>query len=131
MLLGQFVFKVDYLSNPLGTWIMMASLALWSAALGLMISAFSSSEDQVLVFSLLAMFLFSAMGGAWFPLEITGKTFSRIGHLLPTAWAMDGFQNIVIRGLGVNSVLLPAGILLAYTAAFFVLAVLRFTREIQ
>jgi hypothetical protein len=39
---------------------------------------------------------------------------------------MDGFQNIVVRGQELNSVLLPAGLLLAYTAAFFGLAVWRF-----
>jgi ABC-2 type transport system permease protein len=81
------------------------------------------------MWSLIAMFVFTAMGGAWFPLDITGQTFSTIGHLTPTAWAMDGFQNIVMRGLGLSSVLLPAGILLAYAVLFFGLAVWRFRFE--
>jgi hypothetical protein len=42
---------------------------------------------------------------------------------------MDGFQNIVVRGLGLGSVLLPAGLLVAYTVAFFGLAVWRFQFE--
>ena len=42
---------------------------------------------------------------------------------------VHGWQNIVVRGLGLGSVLLPAGILLAYTAAFFGLAVWRFRFE--
>jgi ABC-2 type transport system permease protein len=75
------------------------------------------------------MFLFAALGGAWFPLEIAGNTFATVGHVMPTAWAMDGFQNIVVRGLGLGSVLLPAGLLLAYAAAFFSLAVWRFRFE--
>ena len=37
-----------------------------------------------------------------------------------------GGANILIRGLGLASVWLPAGILLAYAAGFFVLAVWRF-----
>jgi ABC-type multidrug transport system permease subunit len=63
------------------------------------------------------------------PLEFTGKTFQTIGHLLQTAWAMDGIQNIIMRGLGLESVLLPAGIMLAYAVAFFALAVWRFRFE--
>ena len=63
------------------------------------------------------MFVFSALGGAWFPLEFTGQTFSTIGHLTPSAWAMDGFQNIIVRELGLSSIGLPAGILLIYAAA--------------
>jgi hypothetical protein len=45
---------------------------------------------------------------------------------MPMAWAMDGFQNIVLRSLGLNSVLLPVGILLTYASTFFGLAVWRF-----
>jgi len=42
---------------------------------------------------------------------------------------MDGFQNIILRGLGLDSVLLPAGILLVYAVVFFGLAVWRFRFE--
>jgi len=126
---GQLAFGVDYMREPVGTLLVMATLALWTASLGLLIGAVSESEDQVIMWSLVAMFVFSAMGGAWFPLDITGKAFSTIGHLMPTAWAMDGFQNVVMRGLGLGSVLLPAGILLAYAVVFFALAVWRFKFE--
>jgi ABC-2 type transport system permease protein len=69
------------------------------------------------------------MGGAIFPLDITGKTFAAIGHLLPSAWAIDGFQNIILRSAGVGSILLLAGILLAYALLFFSLAAWRFRFE--
>jgi ABC-2 type transport system permease protein len=126
---GQFLFGVDYLRQPLAVLLLMVTLALWAASLGLLISAISRGEEQVIVLSLIAMFLFAALGGAWFPLEVTGKTFATIGHLLPTAWAMDGFQNIVLRGLGFESVVGPAGVLLGFTAVFFALAVWRFRFE--
>lgn len=126
---GQLAFGVDYMREPLAILLVMVTLALWVASLGLLIGAMSKSEDQVIMWALMAMFVFSALGGAWFPLDVTGKTFAAIGHLMPTAWAMDGFQNIVLRGLGLSSVLLPAGILLAYAVAFFALAVWRFKFE--
>jgi len=129
VLLGQFVFGVDYLREPMAILVMMVALALWSASLGLLVGALARREDQVIVLCLVSMFIFSALGGAWFPLDVTGKAFSTIGHFLPSAWAMDGFQNIIMRGLGFNSVLLPAGILLAYTLAFFGLALWRFKFE--
>jgi ABC-2 type transport system permease protein len=126
---GQFVFGVDYARQPLAILLMITVLSLWAASLGLLISAISRKEDQVITLSLIAMFIFAAMGGAWFPLEVAGKTFAAIGHVMPTAWAMDGFQNILMRGLAFQSVLMPAGILLAYTLAFFGLAVWRFRFE--
>jgi ABC-2 type transport system permease protein len=126
---GQLAFGVDYMREPLAILLVMVTLALWVSSLGLLIGAAAKSEDQVIMWALMAMFVFSALGGAWFPLDITGKTFAAVGHFMPTAWAMDGFQNIVLRGLGLSSVLLPAGVLLAYAVAFFGLAVWRFRFE--
>jgi|SRR5579859_1904030 len=129
VIVGQFAFGVDYLRQPGPVVLMMVVLALWAASLGLLISALCRTEDQVIVVCLIAMFVFSALGGAWFPLEVTGKAFNTIGHLLPTAWAMDGFQNIILRGQGFNSVVMPASILVLYAALFFALAVRRFRFE--
>jgi ABC-2 type transport system permease protein len=124
--LGQFVFGVNYFRQPLAILIMIVVLALWAASLGLLISVVSRNEDQVITLSLIVMFVFAALGGAWFPLEVAGKTFAAVGHVMPTAWAMDGFQNILMRGLGFQSVLMPAGILFGYALAFFGLAIWRF-----
>lgn len=73
-----------------------------------------------------AMFAFSALGGAWFPLDGAGATFAAIGRLMPSAWAMIGLQNLIVRGLDLSSVWQPVAILLAYAAAFFGVAVWRF-----
>lgn len=129
VVLGQLFLGVDYLREALGILLVMAAVAVWVACLGLFIGAISKGEEAVVMWSLIAMFLFAALGGAWFPLEVTGPTFSAIGHFTPGAWAMDGFQNIVLRGLGLSSVLLPVGLLLVYAALFFGLAVWRFKFE--
>jgi len=126
---GELAFGVGYFRQPLAVLIMMAALALWAASLGLLISALARTEEQVVTLSLIAMFAFASLGGAWFPLEVAGKTFAAIGHIMPTAWAMDGFQNLLMRGLGLQSILMPVGILSLYTLAFFGLAVWRFKFE--
>jgi ABC-2 type transport system permease protein len=123
---GQLVLNVNYLREPVGILLVGVALSLWVASMGLLIGVFAKSDDQVVLFALIAMFLFTSLGGAWFPLESVGKAFSTLGHLTPAAWAMDGFQNILVRGLGLESVWLPAGILLAYALGFFALAVWRF-----
>jgi ABC-2 type transport system permease protein len=104
----------------------MIAMAAWAASLGLLIGAVSKTEEQVIVLSMVAMFLFASLGGAWFPLEVAGPGFAAIGHYMPTAWAMEGFQNVVLRGLGLLSVLGPVAILMGYALAFFGLAVWRF-----
>ncbi len=123
---SQLFFGVDYLRQPLGTLLMMAALALWVACLGLLVGVVSRTPELVILWSVVSSLLLSALGGAWFPLEITGETFSAIGHVSPAAWAMDGFQNIILRSQGFSSTLLPAGVLLVFAAVFFALAVWRF-----
>jgi ABC-2 type transport system permease protein len=126
---GQLALKVNYLREPGAVLVVVVAVALWVASLGLLLSVFAKSEEQVTLYSLIAMFLLAGLGGAWFSLEITGPLFSTIGHLTPTAWAMDGFQNILIRGQGFNSVLVPVGVMLAYALVFFGISVWRFKFE--
>jgi ABC-2 type transport system permease protein len=125
---GQLVLGVNYMRAPLGTLLVSVSLSLWIAAMGLLIGTLVKDDSQVVLFALLSMFLFSALGGTWFPLEASSGAFAAIGKAMPSAWAMNGYQNILIRGLGSNSAWLPALILLAYALGFFVLAVWRFRK---
>lgn len=123
---GQFLLNINYLGDPLGTLLVAFTAALCIAALGLLIGAVAKSEEQAIIFALIPMFVFAGLGGAWVPLEVTGPTFQTIGHLSPIAWAMDGFKNISVRGLDVNSVLLPAAALVGYAILFFGIAAWRF-----
>lgn len=122
---GQFILKVDYLRVPGATLLVAFSAALCISALGLLIGVLAQNEEQAITFSLIPMFVFSGLGGAWVPLEVTGETFQAIGHLSPVAWAMDGFKNIIVRGFGFTSVLLPVGALALYALVFFGLAAWR------
>ena len=125
IIFGQFVLKVDYLRVPSATLLVAFSAALCIAAMGLLIGILARSEEQAVIFSLIPMFIFSGLGGAWVPLEVTGATFSAIGHLTPVAWGLDGFENICARGLGFESVLIPSAALVGYALLFFSLAVWR------
>lgn len=129
ILVGQFFFNVNYFQNPAGTLVMMLAVALFCGSLGLFFGAISTKPEQAIMGPLIAMFLLTSLGGAWFPLDVTSSAFYTIGHFTPGAWIMDGFQNIILRGLGFSSVLLPAAILLGYALLFFGLAVWRFRFE--
>jgi len=126
---GQFVLSVDYLREPLALLLVMTAMALWTASMGLLIGVLAQTEEQVVTLAIVPMLILSALGGAWIPLEFTSQTFQTVGRFTPTAWAVDGFENLVIRGLGLRSALLPTGIMLAYTVLFFGLAAWRFRFE--
>lgn len=125
---GQLAVGVNYAREPLGTLLISVALGLWVAAMGLLIGTLVKDDSQVVLFALMAMFILSGLGGTWFPLEVSSGTFASIGKLMPSAWAMNGYQNILIRGLGLESAWQPTLILLAYAVGFFGLAVWRFRK---
>ncbi len=126
IIFGQLVLKLDYARAPLATLLVAVAAALCIGALGLLIGILSKSEEQAIIFSLVPMFILAGLGGAWVPLEFTGKTFQAIGHFSPVAWGMDGFKGILLRGLNLPDVLLPAAALAGYAILFFALASWRF-----
>ena len=128
ILFGQFVLNVNYLRVPLGVMLLSISVGLWVACMGLLIGVLAKSDNQVVLYSMLAMFILSALGGTWFPIETAGNTFSAISKVFPSSWAMIGLQNILMRGLGLSSLWQPIAILLAYAFGFFLLAVWRFRK---
>lgn len=125
---GQIVLGVDYMRVPFATLVLVVALGVWVAAMGLLIGILAKTDDQVVMYAMLAMFLFSALGGLWFPLEVSGGVFAALGKVMPSAWAMTGLQNILMRGLGMGSIWQPVLVLLAYAAGFFALAVWRFRK---
>ena len=128
LLLGvaQLFFGVDYLRDPAALLLMMVSLSLVASTLGLLLASVMKSEQALIATTVLVSMAVAAMSGAWFPLEITGPAFQTVGHLLPTAWILDGLRGIVVRGFDVSDVLPAFGVSVAWAAAFFVLAVWRF-----
>jgi ABC-2 type transport system permease protein len=126
VLLGQLAFGVDYFSSPPALLVTMVSLSVLAASFGLLISVLFRSEQAVIATTVISAQLLAALGGAWFPLEITSASFSKVAHFLPTAWVMDALHGITLKGWGVGDVLLPMGIVWAWIVGVFAIAVWRY-----
>jgi ABC-2 type transport system permease protein len=126
---GAGLLGVNYLREPAALLLMVVATALCTAGMGLLIGVLAKTGDQVAMFSVIPTLVMAGLGGAWMPLEFTSKAFQFVGHLTPVAWAIEGFENLVVRGLGLSSILLPAGVLAAFGAALFGLAAWRFRFE--
>jgi len=126
ILFGQLFLDLPYFGQPLATLLLTAVTALFCASLGMLIGAVARKEEQVVVLSLVPMFLLSALGGAWVPLEFTPESFQRIAYLTPLAWVIDGYKDILVRGQGVEALGSAVLILLLYAGLLLALAVWRF-----
>jgi ABC-2 type transport system permease protein len=104
----------------------MLSLSMLASAFGLFISSMFRSEQAVVATTVISAQLLAAMGGAWFPLEITGASFSRVAHFLPSAWVMDSLHGIILKDWGIGDVLYPMSIVWIWILALFALGVWRY-----
>jgi len=123
---GQLFLGLNYAQDWLATLMMAFSMAAAAAGMGLLIGVMAKTEEQVIMFTLIPMFILSGLGGAWVPLEVMPETVQKVAHVSPVAWMMEGFQNILVRGLDWRAALLPAGALMAFALGFTLLSILRF-----
>lgn len=129
VIIGQLLFGVSYANAPLATLLVVSAFAFFTGGLGLLIGGLSKNEEQVIIFSLLPMFVLSGLGGAWVPLEFTSETVQVIGRFTPTAWAIEGLENITIRGLGLSSVVLPSAVVVGFGLLCLAVAIWQFRLE--
>jgi ABC-2 type transport system permease protein len=70
----------------------------------------------------------SALGGAWYPLEITPLVYRQIVKIFPSTWAMQAYTDLLARQVGLKEVLPAVAVLVGFAALFLLLAMLRFRK---
>ena len=122
---GALVLKVPYGNDPLALAVILITFGVAGTAFGLMLGTFSRTMSQAGGLSILFAMLFAALGGCWWPLEITPPIYQTIVKVLPSTWAMQGLTDIIMYGKGLSEVGLNAIVLLAFATVYFVVGVRR------
>jgi ABC-2 type transport system permease protein len=126
---GVLVLGVDWGHSPAALAVMVVAFSLSAVAFGIMLSTFSRTRNQAGWLTIFFGMTMAALGGAWWPLEVTPPLYQQVVKILPTTWAMQGLTEVIVRGQDVAGVLPEAGILLAFAAAFFAVGLWRFRFE--
>ncbi|HNT54920.1 MAG TPA: ABC transporter permease [Anaerolineaceae bacterium] len=120
---GAAVLGVNWGQSPAALIIMLVSFGLAGTAFGVMLGALARTRRQASGLTTLFSMLLAALGGAWWPLEVTPPAYQAAVKVIPTSWAMTGFTDVILRGQGVSGILLEAGVLLGFAAIFFAIGV--------
>jgi ABC-2 type transport system permease protein len=122
---GSLVLGVNWGRSPAALALIVITFGLAAVSFGVLLAAFARTTSQASWMTILFAMLFSALGGAWWPLEITPPTYQALVQVLPTTWAMKGFNNVIIRGQNLQGVLVEAGVLILFAGVFFIVGVRR------
>lgn len=86
------------------------------ACIALLAGGLLRTTQQAESLAWLVGMVMAALGGCWWPLEIVPPWLRGLGHLFPTAWAMDGFHSMITFGQSITALALPIGALLVMAA---------------
>ena len=126
---GALVFHVPWGRSPAALAAMMLSFGLAAVAFGVLLGTFAKTRSQAGGLTVMFSMLMAALGGCWWPLEVTPPLYQTVVKILPTTWAMQGFQAVLVRGADLTSVLPYAAVLLVFAAVYFVIGIRRFKWE--
>lgn len=115
LLAGTLLFGMDW-GKALGALgVVLLAWAAFNASLGIVLANLARSEAQMTGIGVVVTMVLAALGGCWWPIEITPDWAQRLALVLPTGWAMDAMHRLVNFGYGGISVL-PHGTALAVGA---------------
>jgi ABC-2 type transport system permease protein len=112
--------------DPVALAAISMALAATATGLGIMIAALGKTDTQIGGLTSLLTLTMSALGGCLMPTYIMPSFLQTLSRFIPHAWAMQGFQDVLVRGYGLAGILPEAGILLGFAGLFFLIGVWRF-----
>ncbi len=123
------VFGVRIDGSLVGFVAVAVAFSLLTAAFGLLIASLGRTPEAARGLSIVVTLLLVMLGGAWVPTFVFPKWLQQATAVVPTRWAVDGFDATTWRGLGLSSVAWPIVFLLLATLVCGGLAVARFRWE--
>jgi len=125
---GAALFGVGWGRAPWATAAISIAFALAVAGMGLLLATLVKTSGQAGSAVVGLAMTMAALGGAWFPLEVTPPLFRQIVQILPSTWAMRAYIDILARGATLGNVLPTVAVLLGFAAVFTLTGALRFNR---
>jgi ABC-type multidrug transport system permease subunit len=129
MMTGAVLFRVQWGPNLWATLVVLAAYTTMAVSAAVLLGSVARSEGQVIGIGVLATNVLGALGGCWWPIEITPRWAQKLAILLPTGWAMDALHKLMSFGDPPSAVLPHIAALSATTLVLGAAAVRRFRFE--
>ena len=116
LLLSVFLLKVPIAGSLF--WLVAFSILyiFLSLSLGLLISSIANSQLEALLFSGMVLVIPVVMlSGMIFPVENMPHFFQWFSNFIPATWYISGVKKIMIKGLGISSILTELSVIISMT----------------
>ena len=126
LLVGTYVFKMIWGPDFAMVLVVLAVWAAFCASAGLLLGSLANTEGQASGLGVLMANGLAALGGCWWPIEVTPQWMQMIQKVTPTGWTMDAMHKLISFQAGATSVLPELALLLIATLIIAAFAAKRF-----
>lgn len=125
---ASFAFGMPLGDSPLGLLLLSIALAMSAVALGMLLGAWAKTSSQADSLGTIIGFVLAGVGGCIvsFP---DGSFMEIVAKFTPHGHALAGFYGLLNNGFGVMDILPQVGMLVGFTAVFFLVAMWQFKFE--
>ncbi|MBC8405398.1 MAG: ABC transporter permease [Planctomycetes bacterium] len=107
MIYGTLFFSMNWGPDLPMVVLLLLAWAGFCASLGLLAGCIGRTEGQVIGLGVLGTMVMAALGGCWWPIEITPAWMQSLAGFLPAGWAMNGMHQLISFQNGPTSAMTP------------------------
>jgi ABC-2 type transport system permease protein len=119
---ASFAYDMPLGDSPLGLLLLSLALSLSAAALGMLLAAWAKTSSQADSLGTIIGFVLAGLGGCIVSFS-DGSFMDMVSRFTPHGHALTGFYGLLNHGFGVVDVLPQVGMLVGFTAVFFLGAI--------
>ena len=128
---GRLFFGISLGRDPWMLLLPTAGIVFAGTAFGLVVAALATSREAVLPLGSVVIVTMAAVGGCWWPIDLEPHWMRRVALAFPTTWAMEAYNDLMIRRRGLDAALRPAAVMTAYGLIYLVIGALLFRRRVE
>lgn len=98
MLFGTALFGMDWGDSLPIVLVILAAWAALCASLGLLVGSLGRNQAEVGGLGMLLTMIMAALGGAWWPIEVTPGWMQALQNAVPAGWTMDAMHRLISFG---------------------------------
>ncbi|MGH7948913.1 MAG: ABC transporter permease [Candidatus Binataceae bacterium] len=120
---GWALFGMSLGATPAALLLPSAAVAFAGASFGLVVAGVARTRDAVLPVGAIVIMTMAAIGGCWWPLDFEPEWMQQAALAVPTTWAMQAYNDLMIRELPASSALWPSAVNAAFGFAYIAIGV--------
>jgi ABC-2 type transport system permease protein len=117
-IVATLVFDIMIVGNPLLAYLIITLLAIVSVSLGILLSSAAKREAQAVQFVPLIVLPTFLLSGIFWPVEAIPSVLRPLSYLIPPTYGVDAMRSILLRGWGIDQILLDIAALLGFAFVF-------------